>query len=114
MIHMIDADTLDQITQRLIDAAPQGSQIILFGSFARGQAGPDSDLDFLVIEPEVKDRHGEMVRLRDAIRPIPAPVDILVTTRATFEKWREMPNSALYQAAKEGRVVHGDLGRARR
>ena len=36
-------------------AAAPDAQVILFGSHARGEAGPHSDADFLVIEPEVDD-----------------------------------------------------------
>ena len=41
---------------------------MLFGSYARGDAREDSDLDLLVIEPRVDDRAKEMVRLRRVLR----------------------------------------------
>ena len=48
--------------RRLCKAAPPGTRVILFGSHARGQAGRHSDLDFLVIEPEVENTVAESVR----------------------------------------------------
>ena len=48
---MLDDALIQEAGQRLHAAAPPGSRVILFGSHARGQAGPHSDLDFLVIEP---------------------------------------------------------------
>lgn len=52
----------------LAAAAASPARVILFGSYARGDAGPDSDIDFLVIEQDVPDRHGEMVRLEREVR----------------------------------------------
>jgi len=87
----------------LLQAAPPGSWVILFGSHARGDARPDSDLDFLVIEPTLARRHEEMVRLREALRPLRIPVDVLVTSRERFEYWRQTPNTVYFDAANEGR-----------
>jgi predicted nucleotidyltransferase len=106
---MIDQQTIDQAAQRLLNAAPPGSGVIVFGSYARGNAGPSSDLDFLVIEPQVTNRHEEMIRLRDVLREVPASVDVLVASRNSFEEWRETPNNVLYQAWKEGRRF-GEVG----
>ncbi len=99
---MIDEQTITQAVDLLLSAAP-GSKVILFGSCARGQVGPDSDLDFLVVEPRVKDRYGEMVRLRKVLRPLKVPADVLVVSMKVFEEWRDTPNTVIYEAAKEGR-----------
>ena len=103
---MIDQATIADAVRLLLEAAPAGSEVILFGSNARGDAGPDSDLDFLVIEPQLTAKHAEMVRLRDVLRPLRVPADVLVTSRAVFEDWRDTPNNVLYEAWKEGRVFH--------
>ena len=100
---MIDEKTIAKAADLLLRAAPE-SRVILFGSHARGRAGPDSDLDFLVIEPQVKDRFGEMVRLREVLRPLLIPVDVLVASAEKFEYWRDTPNTVFYRAAKEGRA----------
>jgi predicted nucleotidyltransferase len=103
---MIDQATIEKAVSLLLAASPAGSDVILFGSHARGDAGPQSDLDFLVVEPEVKSKHQEMVRLRDALRPLGVPADVLVTSRQVFEDWRETPNNVLHEAWKVGRVFH--------
>ncbi len=104
---MIDAKTLASAVQALALAAPHAEQIVLFGSQARGDAGPDSDVDFLVIEPVIENRAQEMVRLRRALRALRVPADVLVYTREEVNQWRHQPGTALYWALREGRVVHG-------
>ena len=84
-------------------AAP-GSRIIVFGSHARGEARDDSDLDVLVVEPALRARRAEMVRLREALRPLGIPVDVVVVSRQTYDAWADTPGTLLHEAAREGRI----------
>ena len=102
---MIDENTIRKAVELLLQAAP-GSTVIVFGSCARGDADEDSDLDVLVVEPEVTSRLDEMVRLRDVLRPLGIPADVLVVSKKTFEDWADTPNTIVYEAAQEGRVFH--------
>jgi len=86
----------------LLESAPAGSQVILFGSHARQTATSFSDADFLVIEPEVLDRYGEMVRLGRILRPLRIAADVVVVSRFVYENWKDIPNTLLYNAAREG------------
>ncbi len=88
------------------EAGPD-AKVILFGSHARGDAQAGSDLDFLVIEPEVEGRHREMVRLRRSLRGIEAPIDVLVYTEAQASAWGQVPGTAIHDALQEGRVLSG-------
>jgi uncharacterized protein len=100
---MITSEILNKAAKMLLDNAPVGTQVILFGSHARNTATDESDADFLVIEPELDDRNREMVRLRHIMRPLRIPVDILVVSRRVFEEWKNVPNTLLNDALKEGR-----------
>jgi len=100
---MIEPRTIDEAVRLLVGAAPAGSEVILFGSYARGDANKDSDLDFLVVEPQLISRRQEMVRLREVLRPMRVPVDVLVVSRAAFEDWKNRPNNVIFEAAREGR-----------
>jgi len=100
---MIEKATIAKAVELLRQAAP-GATIILFGSYARGDHREQSDLDFLVVEPEVAARRTEMVRLRDVLRPLQIPVDVLVVSRKTYEEWADTPGTVLYEAAKQGKV----------
>jgi predicted nucleotidyltransferase len=99
----LDNETIEKAVDLLLEAAPAGSRVILFGSHARGDARPDSDLDFLVIEPRVDDHRAEMVRLHRVLLPLRVPADVLVTTEADFREWHDTPGTVLYEAATEGR-----------
>jgi uncharacterized protein len=103
-LSLLSRETIDRAARMLLDAAPSGSEVILFGSYARGDAGPDSDADFMVVEPFVDGQRSEMVRLRQVLRPLRIPVDVLVVSREGFEAWKDKINNVVYEAAREGRV----------
>jgi predicted nucleotidyltransferase len=101
---VIDADLIDEAARRIVAAAP-GAQVILFGSHARGEAGPDSDVDLLVVEPHVRDRFDEIVRLQRVLAPLRVPADVVVVSEAHVEEWRDVRNTMLYDALREGRIL---------
>jgi len=103
---MIQSRQIEAAVRTLAEAA-RPERILLFGSYARGDADDDSDLDLLVIETEVQDRAQEMVRLRRALRPLRIPVDVLVFSSDDVARWGNQPGSALYWALREGKTVYG-------
>ena len=68
---------------QLLGEAAKPARVILFGSYARGDAGEESDLDFLVVEPTLLDKFGEMVRLHQVLRPLRIAADVLVCSQAS-------------------------------
>lgn len=103
---MIDQATIDCAARILLDASPRGSSVILFGSYAKGRPRSGSDLDFLIVQPTVPNRRGEMVRLRALLRPLKVPADVLVVSRGAYEAWKDLPNNVVYEARTKG-VVYG-------
>jgi len=104
---MLSEETINKAVERLLEVArPQ--KIFLFGSYARGEAREHSDLDFLVVEREVRNQRKEMVRLHDALRPMRIPVDIVVAPEATFEKWCDVPGTVFHEAKTKGRLCYSE------
>ena len=102
---MITEQALRQAVERIVKAA-QPSRVILFGSYARGDADEGSDLDIMVIEPEVTDRYAEMIRLHEAVGSIGSGVDVLVYSEAEYERRSQVPGTVLYWARKEGKPLY--------
>ena len=75
------AETIPLLTERII-AHCDPLRIILFGSYARGEAGPDSDVDLLVVLPEVADKRQAAIEIRRKLADLPVGKDIIVTTPA--------------------------------
>jgi predicted nucleotidyltransferase len=103
---MISQRTIQEAVELLINAA-NPVRIILFGSYARGDIKESSDLDFLVVEKEIKARRVETVRLRDVLSPLRIPVDLVVVSEKSYNEWKDAPGTVIYEAAIEGRVVYG-------
>ena len=108
---MIPEETIQEAVRRLVEAA-KPRKVILFGSYARGDARARSDLDFMVVEREVKDTHREMVRLDDALRSLRIPVDVLVVSEAAFDYWSDTTNTVMYEAKHKGKVCYEEKERA--
>lgn len=103
---VIDEAQIQEAGRRLARAAPQ-ARVILFGSHARGTAGTRSDIDVLVIEPEVDDTAMESVRLMRELCDLRLPLEVVVVSERDVEDWREVRGSLVHAAVTEGRVLAG-------
>ena len=78
-------DQLPEITRRIL-AVSDPRKIILFGSYGRGDYGPDSDLDLMVVMDHVDSPRSESNRLRRALRGWLVPIDIIVASSDQLER----------------------------
>lgn len=102
-IQTTSADPLIRATlEFLAGELPPGARLIIFGSRAAGNARDDSDLDLLVIEPDVTDRRAEMARLAELLGRHLVPADVVVLSSETFGLQRGIPNTLAWQAARQG------------
>ena len=81
-------------------------RVILFGSHARGEAGPDSDVDLLVVMPVPGSRREKQVDIRVALHDIQVPIDVIVSSPEDFAWRKEVVGTIEYPAAKEGKVLY--------
>lgn len=98
-------EMVDRIVKRF-----DPEKIILFGSHARGDAGPDSDVDLLVVMPVAGSKRDKMVEIRVALHDIPLSKDIIVTTPEDFEWRKEIVGTIERPAVKEGKVLYARAG----
>jgi predicted nucleotidyltransferase len=102
---VFDDAVIAEAGRRLSEAPPPSSRAILFGSAARGELTRDSDLDFLVIEPEVENPALESVRLRRVLADVLVPMDIIVASEHRVQEWRDVRGSLIHAALTGGREL---------
>jgi predicted nucleotidyltransferase len=97
---------LAEIVRRLVDAY-QPEEIYLFGSAARGQAGPDSDYDLLLIVPDTAPPERRRSRLAyQALRGTGIAADVIVWTRSRFDSRTHLRASLPAIVLREGKLLH--------
>lgn len=102
---MINDEIVQQMTQRIVaHFSPQ--KVIVFGSWAKGQTNPDSDLDFLVVMPVLDSKRDLQVSIRRDLKNFDVPKDIIVVSPEELRQKNSL-NGYIYQTAvSEGRVTY--------
>ena len=103
----------DSLIREMVDTIVREADpdiVILFGSRARGDARPDSDVDLLIVEPEPfssqRSRRQETARLYLALRRLARPKDLLLYGRDEFERLQDSAHPIVGRALREGKVLH--------
>ena len=105
-VPMLAQLTILNAARRAANAASSPASVMVFGSYARGDADEGSDLDLLVIEQEVPDKASEYLKLHRAIGAIGVGVDVLVMSSDEFARRSQVPGTVPYWAAKEGKLLY--------
>lgn len=104
-VPVLTTELLNEIVERILRAGSP-RRVVLFGSRARGDARPDSDLDLLIIEDSNLPRYRRAPPyLRALVGMFPAK-DVVVWTPAEVEAWRNVPNAFITTALREGRTLY--------
>jgi len=103
-VGQVKQEVLDEIIRRIVEVA-EPEKIILFGSAVRGEMGPNSDVDLLVVKSGVHRR-----RLTQAIYMnlfgVGQAVDVVVVTPEDVERYKDSFALVIEPALREGKVVY--------
>lgn len=102
---MVNQAAIQEVVRRIV-ARANPSMVIPFGSHARGQGGPRSDVDLLVVFDDEVDVHETTGDLYESHRGVGVPTDIVVVSRKYVERARNMIGTVVYPASREGKVVY--------
>ena len=105
----IDRSLVGEIVRRIVETV-QAERVILFGSRARGDARPESDVDLLVIAYSKQPRYRRAVPLYGALSDILVPMDIIVYTPEEVEEWKGVRQAFVTTAIREGKVLYENPG----
>ncbi len=106
MSQVVATETVSEEIVRRLAERFSPDKIILFGSRARGNAKPDSDIDLLVLFSELDDPRRRAAEVYVALIGCDRAKDIVVSTTARFERYRNVVNTVYYSAALEGQILY--------
>jgi predicted nucleotidyltransferase len=98
---------VDHAVKLAVEVA-QPSRVILFGSWPRGEAKWDSDLDMAVLMPDSAEL--DLVKIRRALRrkldEVPMSIDLVMATEEFASRFRSEINSIYYRILRDGKVAY--------
>jgi uncharacterized protein len=101
----LNQEVLGEIIRRVVETA-QPEKIVLFGSAARGELGPSSDVDLLVVKGGKFDQGRLTEEIYRNLHGVGQPVDVIVVTPEQVEQYRETHWLVIAPALREGREVY--------
>lgn len=101
----VTPETLEKIVERVV-AVAQPDRIVLFGSAARGDMGPDSDVDLLIVKSGVAHRRKLAQDVYMNLFGVGLPVDVVVVTPDDIEANRDAVGSIIGPALREGIEIY--------
>jgi predicted nucleotidyltransferase len=101
----ISQEIIEEIIRR-IRAVAKPDRIILFGSAAGGPMTRDSDIDLLVLERRPVEPRKESVKIREALRGMGYPFDVIIMKTERFEESKMVIGGIAFPANKYGKVIY--------
>jgi predicted nucleotidyltransferase len=111
----VSQELIDKMARQIVrEVDPE--RVVLFGSWARGEADERSDVDFLVVEREPfgpnRSRREEAVRIWECLYDFRVPKDILVYSVDEIDQWKDSDYHVIGKAMKEGKILYESDRRA--
>lgn len=97
--------SLDEMVRRIVERF-NPDRIILFGSRARGTAGPDSDADLLVVMPVLGSKRKQAAEIDMALAGVGLPKDIILVTPEEVERYHDVVGTIIGPAVRDGKVLY--------
>jgi len=103
---IVTADKVQSAIKRIIEVG-KPRKLILFGSYVRNEIRSNSDLDVLVVvNDSVLDSRKESIRIRQSLRGIFMPMDILVISESHLKEVANISGLIYHEAIRTGKVVY--------
>lgn len=102
---MISLEQINELVRR-IEQEMHPDRVVLFGSYACGEATEESDIDLLVVAPTVLPPQKRYAAVRRLAADIPASFDIVVKTPEEYACNRNIVNNIVYFAEKYGKILY--------
>lgn len=103
---MIPQRTVESVVRHIVERF-NPLRITVFGSYAHGDPGPDSDLDLFIEMESTLSRRERQLAIRESFSPLtPCPMDLIVYTPEEAEHWEKARASLVSTVRREGKVVH--------
>lgn len=103
--NILKETTLNELVRRIV-ATVHPRRILLFGSAARGQMGPNSDLDILVVMPDGVHRRHTAQDIYRGLLGMGIAKDVVVVTESDIRDYGDNPSMVLFPALREGRELY--------
>jgi predicted nucleotidyltransferase len=97
--------TLNELVRRIVETV-HPRRILLFGSAARGQMGPNSDIDILVVMPDGVHRRRTAQDIYRGLLGMGIAKDVVVVTESDIREYSDNPSMVLFPALREGRELY--------
>jgi len=101
----LPAGLLEEVVRRVVSVA-EPERIVLFGSAARGEVRPDSDLDLLVVKDGDYDSRRVTADLYRVLADLDRDTDIVVATPAEVERYKDSFCLVFHPATRDGKVIY--------
>jgi len=105
----LNPDLIEEIVRRVTNAV-HPLRVILFGSAARGEMGPESDVDLLIVVPDGTRRRDASRKAYRALSGLGVAKDVIVVTESDVKEFGENPSLVIKPALEEGREVYHAAG----
>ncbi len=95
----------EEAVRRIVEEA-QPLRVVLFGSVAQGEAGPDSDLDLMMVMPDGANRTETAYRLHRRLRGLGCAKDLVVVLESEVDELKDNPNLIIHTALTTGKEMY--------